>query len=81
MAKTFKFIPADIPPSRRGGSVYSEIVAEFLAQGAKSMQVQLDGVKPATLRAGLRTAIKNGAAKDVQLVQRGEVTFLVAKAS
>jgi hypothetical protein len=39
------------------------------------MQVTIDGMKPATLRAGLRRALKGN--DDVKLAQRGEETYLV----
>ena len=77
MAKTYKFTPADVPPLRRGKGVYAEIVADFSAQGAQSMQVSVEGMKPATLRAGLRRALDGGEAEGVRLAQRGEDTYLV----
>jgi len=76
MAKPYKFTPSDVP-ARRTNSLYAEIVSDFLAQGAESMEVSLEGVKPETLRAGLRTAIKSREEQDVRLVQRGEKTYLV----
>jgi hypothetical protein len=75
MAKTHKFTSADIPPLRRGKGVYAEIVADFIAQGAQSMQVTVEGMKPATLRAGLRRALEGS--EGVKLAQRGEETYLV----
>ena len=44
MAKAYKFTPADIPPRTRGKSIYTEIVADFLAEKGESMRVELDGV-------------------------------------
>lgn len=75
MAKTYKFTPADLPPLRRGKGIYADIVADFIAQGTEVMQVTVEGVKPATLQAGLRRALKGK--EDVKLAQRGEETFLV----
>lgn len=79
MAKTYKFTPADVPAARRGTSQYSQIIADFIAQEAESMLVELEGVKPTTLRSGLRSAIKTEGADQVRLVQRGEETFLAKK--
>ncbi|MBN1320393.1 MAG: hypothetical protein JXA87_06060 [Thermoleophilia bacterium] len=77
MAKTYKFTPAELPPLHRGRGVYDEIIADFIAQGAESMQVSIEGMKPATLRAGLRRALKGN--EDVKMAQRGEETFLVRR--
>jgi hypothetical protein len=41
------------------------------------MKVTIEGMKPATLRAGLRRALKGKEAEGVKLAQRGEDTFLV----
>ena len=57
MAKTYKLTASDVP-ERRTQSLYADIVADFIAQGAESMQVTIEGMKPATLRAGLRRALK-----------------------
>ena len=76
MAKPYKFTPSDIP-ARQTSSLYADIISDFLAQGAESMEVQLEAVKPETLRSGLRTALKNRGAQDVKLVQRGAGTYLV----
>ncbi len=75
MTKTYKFTPAELPPLRRGRGVYEEIVTDFIAQGAETMQVTIEGMKPATLRAGLRRALKDNA--EVKMAQRGEETYLV----
>lgn len=45
------------------------------------MQVHIESVKPETLRAGLRRAIKSQEAQDVGLAQRGEDTYLVRRAT
>jgi hypothetical protein len=79
MAKTYKFTPADVPPLRRGKGPYADIVADFIAQGTDSMQITIEGMKPATLRAGLRRALKGN--EDVKLAQRGEETYLVREAT
>ena len=76
MAKSYKLTPSDIP-ERRTQSLYADIVADFIAQGAESMQVTIDGMKPATLRAGLRRALKGN--EGVRLAQRGEETYLVRR--
>jgi len=75
MAKSYKFTPAELPPLRRGKGVYAEIVVDFIAQGTESMQVNIEGMKPATLRAGLRRALKDN--QEVKMAQRGEETYLV----
>jgi hypothetical protein len=81
MAKTYKFTPADIPPLCRGKGIHADIVADFIAQGTESMQVTIDGMKAATLRAGLRRALKGMEGEGVKLAQRGEETYLVRLAS
>jgi hypothetical protein len=43
------------------------------------MEISLEGAKPETLRAGLRTAIKSTAEHDVKLVQRADETYLVTQ--
>ena len=57
MAKTYKLTESPIP-ERRTESLYADVIADFIAQGAESMQVSMEGMKPATLRAGLRRALK-----------------------
>ena len=57
MAKTYKLTESKVP-TRRTQSAYADIVADFLTQGAESMQITIEGMKPATLRAGLRKAIE-----------------------
>ena len=76
MAKSYKLTESDVP-ARRTNSLYADIISDFLAQDAESMEVHLEGVKPATLRSGLRTAIKGREGQDVKLAQRGEATYLV----
>jgi hypothetical protein len=49
MAKTYSLAASEIP-ERHTQSLYAEIVADFLAQGAESVQVTIEGMKPATLR-------------------------------
>ena len=75
MAKAYTFTPTDVPPLHRGKGPYADIVADFLAQGAESMQIIIENMKPATLRAGLRRALRDNG--DVRLAQRGEETYLV----
>jgi hypothetical protein len=74
MAKTYKLTESQIP-ERRSQSLYADIVADFIAQGVESVQVNIEGMKPATLRAGLRRALKGN--EDVKMAQRGEETYLV----
>jgi hypothetical protein len=77
--KHYKFTPAEVPPLRRGKGIYDEIIADFLAKGAESMQVTIEGMKAATLRAGLRRALKGN--EGVRMAQRGEETYLVRLAA
>jgi hypothetical protein len=74
MAKSYKLIESDVP-ERRTQSLYTDIVADFIAQGAEFMQITIERMKPATLRAGLRRAPKGN--EDVKMAQRGEETYLV----
>jgi hypothetical protein len=80
MAKTYKLSESEIP-ARRATSQYADIVADFMAQGTESMKVTIEGVKPATLRAGLRRAPKGKVGEGVRLAQRGEETYLVREAT
>ena len=57
MAKTYELTAGDVP-ERQTSSAYAGIVADFIAQDTESMQVTIEGMKPATLRAGLRRALK-----------------------
>jgi hypothetical protein len=76
MAKAYKFTPSDVP-ARRSNSLYADIITDFIAQGAASMQVTIEGMKPTTLRAGLRRALKG--VDDVKMAQREEKTYLVRR--
>lgn len=79
MAKGYKFTPADIPPLKHSRATYERIIADFVAQGGKSIQVAVEGMKPATLRAGLRRALEGN--EDVKIAQRGEETYLVRRSA
>jgi hypothetical protein len=61
-------------PERRTQSLYADIIADFAAQGTESIQVAIEGMNPATLRAVLRRAVKGN--EDVKMAQRGEHTCL-----
>ena len=74
MAKPYKLTESDLP-ERRIQSQYVDIIADFIAQDAESMQVTVEEIKPATLRAGLRRALRGN--EGVKLAQRGEKTYLV----
>ncbi|NLO06276.1 MAG: hypothetical protein GX131_10660, partial [candidate division WS1 bacterium] len=56
MTKSYKLTESQIP-ERRTASLYADIIADFTAQEAESMQVMIEGMKPATLRAGLRRTL------------------------
>jgi len=76
MAKSYKLTESEIP-ERQTQSLYSDIIAEFITKGAQTMKVTPEGLKVATLRAGLRRALKGN--EEVKLAQRGEETFLVRR--
>jgi len=57
MADTYKLTASDVP-GRRTHSIYADILREFVENGEASMLVQVEDKKPQTVRAGLRTAIK-----------------------
>jgi hypothetical protein len=76
MAKPYELTESEVP-ERRTQSLYADIVADFIAKGAESMQITIEGMKPATLRAGLRRALKGEEAESVKPAQRGENTYLV----
>jgi hypothetical protein len=78
MAKSYKLTESPIP-ERRSQSVYADMIVDFIVAGVDSMKVTVEGMKPATLRAGLRRALK--ADVEVKLAQRGEETFLVRLAT
>jgi len=78
MAKTYELTVSDAP-ARSTQSLYADIVADFIAQGTQSMKVTIEGMKPATLRAGLRRALKGKEGEGVRLAQRGEKTYLVCQ--
>jgi hypothetical protein len=72
--KPYKFTASEVP-ERRTQSLYADIVADFIAEGAGSVEITMEGMKPATLRAGLRQALKGN--EDVKMAQRGDVTYLL----
>ena len=74
MAKNHKLAKSQIP-ERRSQSLYADIIAGFIARGTESMQVTNEGMKPATLRAGLRRALKGN--EEVKMAQRGGETYLI----
>ena len=74
MTKSYK-LTASAVPVRRTASLYADIIADFTAQEAESMQVMIEGMKPATLRAGLRRTLRGN--EGVKLAQRGEEAFLI----
>jgi hypothetical protein len=79
MGKPYELTAGDVP-ERRATSQYADIVADFISQDTESMKVTIEGMKPATLRAGLRRAIEGREAEGVKLAQRGEETYLGRKA-
>lgn len=77
VGKSYKLNESQIP-ERRSQSVYSDIIADFVAQGVDTVRVDIEGMKSATLRAGLRRALRSR--EDMKLAQGGEETFLVRQA-
>lgn len=69
MAKSYKLTESQVP-ERRTQSLYADIVADFMAQGAESMQVSIEGMKPATLRAGLRRTLKSNEGVGVKMAPK-----------
>ena len=78
MSKSYKLTEGQIP-ERRTQSLYADIIADFIATDAESMQVTIEGMKAATLRAGLRRALKGN--EELKMAQRGEETFLVKRSA
>ena len=76
MTKAYKLTESDVP-ERRTQSLYADIIVDFIAQGTESTQVTIEGMKPATLRAGLRRALKGREGKGVKMAQRGDATYLI----
>ena len=64
-------------PGRRAHGAYADVLAEFRAGEEDSVLIEVGDKKPQTLRAGLRTAIKQEGRENVRLVQRGAETYLV----
>lgn len=74
-AKSYKLIPAEVPPRRgRRGSVYADMIAEFVASGETSVLVEAPGRKPPALALGLRKAA--AAAGGVRVTSRGDQVYL-----
>ena len=78
LAKSYRLTGSQIP-ERRSQGLYTDVVADFITQGTESMRVTMEGMKPATLRAGLRRALKGK--EGARMAQRGEETYLVRKAT
>jgi hypothetical protein len=76
MAKPYRLGESEIP-ARRTSSPYADIIADLIAQSSESMKVAIEGMKPTTLRAGLRRTLKGKEDEDVKTAQRGEETYLV----
>ncbi|NLE74001.1 MAG: hypothetical protein GX604_05170 [Actinobacteria bacterium] len=76
MTRSYKLTESPVPV-RRTESLYADIIADFVAQEAESVQVTIEGIKPATLRAGLRRALKGKEGEGVKPAQIGEMTYVV----
>ena len=78
MAKIYELTESNVA-ERHTTSVHAGIVVDFLAQGTESMKITIEGMKPATLRAALRQALKGREAEGVKLAQGCEDTYLVRR--
>jgi hypothetical protein len=75
-AKTYRLVPADVPPSAgRGAGLYAEIVADFVASGVESALLELPGRKANSLNVGLRKAVAASGA-GVKVVTRAGQVYL-----
>lgn len=72
--KSYKLIPADIPPITRAG-VYAEIVADFVASDLDTALVERPGRKANSLNVGLCKAVTASGAK-VKVAMRGGQIYL-----
>jgi hypothetical protein len=73
--KDFELVPKPVPARRRAG-FYTEIVAEFLKSGERSVLVAGTDRKPGTLMQGLRKALAAEGVKGVKVLQRSQEIFL-----
>jgi hypothetical protein len=77
-AKPYRLVPAEVPKQAgRRGSVYAEIVAEFVASGVESALVEMSGRKANSLNVGLRKAVTTSGVR-VKVVRSGQVYLLKA---
>jgi len=79
----FTLTDKDLPKSQRGnkgGSKYSGLVTEFLAQEKPTKYIQFSGRKSASVYVGLKKAIAADSLDDkVSVASRGEELWLVKK--
>ena len=75
MSESFTLVPREVPGRRRYGR-YADILREFRPSGEGSVLVEVEGKQAATIGQGPRKVVKDQAAKDVRVVQRGEETYL-----
>lgn len=73
---SLKMIPVDdsVLDATRGGrghGEYDNFLAEFLAAGIRGTEVGFDGVKPNSIKTGLKSAIKR--AEEKELAAKGEL--------
>ena len=74
--KTHRLTSSEVPKTRRSG-LYTAIIREFQEMEEESVLVSDTGKKPMTLQQGLRKALETEGIDDVQVMQRGEETYLV----
>ena len=76
-AKPYRLVPAEVPrQAGRRGSLYAEIVAEFVASGVESALVEMPGRKANSLNGGLRKAVATAGAHVKVVVRAGQVYLL-----
>jgi hypothetical protein len=76
----FKLVPEEVPAAgRRGrGSVYSDMVEQFLKMKTGSVRVQYDR-KPATVYISLKRAVRSDPRfAGIKVSQRGKDVYLIA---
>ena len=76
-AKPYRLVPAEVPPmAGRGGNVYAETVADFVASGLDSARIEMSGRKTQALTLGLRKAVA-ASGVGVKIVTRAGQVYLL----
>lgn len=78
-SKTYKLVAEEVPASTRGGgSIWAEIVSEFVKTKSSSARVEVPHRKSSTIHQGLIKAAKD-AGTGVSVVKRGGAIYLARK--